>query len=183
MTGTTTLEPSAPTDAPPADRRARGGWVKPTVITVLGVVGLLVAVLALLPVVGWGVVRLASGSMAPEYPTNALLLVRQIPGSDAHVGDVVMVQRAGQLPVTHRVVAARATGGDGAVLELKGDANPDPDPVAYTVQHVDLVVTGLPAGGQVLGLARTPLALGVITVIATGVVLWAWWPRRRDAEG
>jgi signal peptidase I len=161
-------------------RRRRFRWVRPTVITTVGVIGLLAVALTLLPLIGFQVVRLATGSMSPLYPPDSLLLAHGIPATEARVGEIVMVQRVGELPVTHRVVAVTPHGG-AAELRLKGDANPAEDPEPYDVTHVQLVVAGIPWGGQIVEAARSPFALGGITVAASLIVLWAWWPRRVES--
>lgn len=142
----------------------------------------LVAVLfALGPLVGWNTVRLASGSMSPGLPTDSLLLAHSVPASSVHVGDIVMVQRPGVLPVTHRVVSVGASvhGGESRELVLKGDANPADDVRPYDVSRVGLVVFGLPWGGQAVTLVRSPWILGLVTLVATLAILWGAWPRRR----
>jgi signal peptidase len=161
----------------PRRRRRRAHLLKPIVVTTVGVLGLLVVALALLPLAGWQVVRLATGSMSPEYPPGSLLLAQQIPSARARVGDIVMVQRPGSLPVTHRVVSTTPHGA-ATELVLKGDANPAADPVPYDVASVSRVVGGVPWGGQVVTAARSPWALGGLAVAASLLVLWAWWPRR-----
>jgi len=161
--------------------RRRAGRLVPIAICMVGVVGLFVNALALLPVGGWQVVRLATGSMAPALPTDSVLLVRRIPASQARVGDVVTVQRPHELPVTHRVVAVRPAGALTSI-ELRGDANASPDPAPYLVSDVDLLVVGVPWGGQLITAARSPIVLGTMTVLATMLVLWAWWPRRRGVR-
>jgi signal peptidase I len=187
MTETSVLTESPPVAASSAvsaqalrpRRRRRGTWAKPALITAVGVVGLLAVALTLLPLIGWQVVRLATGSMSPEYPPDSLLLAQSIPASQARVGDIVMAQRSGELPVTHRVVSTRPLG-TLTELRLKGDANRAVDPVPYDVARVDRVVAGVPWGGQIVTAARSPFVLGGITVVAALLVLWAWWPRRRD---
>ena len=165
----------------PRRRRRRLDWLRPTAITAVGVIGLLAVVLTLLPLVGLHVVRLATGSMSPGYPPDSLLLAQSVPAAQAHVGDIVMVQRTGELPVTHRVVATRPQG-EAAELRLKGDANPVEDPMPYDVTRVDRVLGGLPWGGQIVTAARSPFVLGGLTVAASLLVLWAWWPRRRTGD-
>jgi len=163
----------------PRRRRRSLSWLRPTVITTVGVIGLVALLLALLPIVGFQVVRLATGSMSPVFPADSLLLAQSIPAARARAGDVVMVRRAGELPVTHRVVATTPRG-IATELRLKGDANATEDPQPYDVTRVDRVVGGIPWGGQILTAARSPFALGGLTVAASLLVLWAWWPRRRD---
>ena len=52
------------------------------------------------------------------------------------------------------------------------------DPMPYDVTRVDRVLGGVPWGGQIVTAARSPFALGGLTVVASLLVLWAWWPRR-----
>ncbi len=184
-----TLEAAAPRPPDPAPgpvalrprRRRPFRWVRPTVITTVGVVGLLTVLLTMLPLVGFQVVRLATGSMSPGFPPDSLLLAQRIPAAEARIGDIVMVQRPGELPVTHRVVSTAARDAM-TELTLKGDANPAPDPQPYDVTHVERVVGGMPWGGQVVTTARSPFVLGALTVAASLIVLWAWWPRRRAGD-
>ena len=171
-----------PTGLRPRRRRRRARLLKPVVVTTVGVLGLLVVALALLPLAGWQVVRLATGSMSPGFPPDSLLLAQRIPAGQVRIGDIVMVQRPGALPVTHRVVSATPHGGL-TELVLKGDANPAPDPAPYDVATVMRVAGGVPWGGQVVEAARSPLALGGMTVAASLLVLWAWWPRRAGPGG
>ncbi len=165
-------------------RKTAHGRIRPSLIASVGLLGLLIALLAALPLVGWGVVRLASGSMSPGLPTDSMLLVRQVDASSVDVGDVVTVQRTGELPITHRVISVvpGIAPGEPATIRLKGDANDTPDPAPYTVSTVDLVVVGVPWGGQIVTTVRSPFVLAGITVAVTLLVLWAWWPRRREAD-
>lgn len=166
------------------ERKVAHGWIRPSLIASVGLLGLFVALLAALPLVGWGVVRLASGSMSPGLPTNSLLLVRQVDASTVHVGDVVTVKRTDELPITHRVIAVTPgiAPGEPATIKLKGDANDSADPAPYTVSNVDLVVVGVPWGGQILTAVRSPIVLALLSVAVSLLVLWAWWPRRREGD-
>jgi signal peptidase len=179
-TGSALADPAAPRVAGRRPRRRRRAHrLKPVVVVTVGVLGLLVVGVALLPVAGWQVVRLATGSMSPQYPPDSLLLAERIPADQARAGDIVMVQRPGSLPVTHRVVSTTPHG-TATELVLKGDANPAPDPLPYDVATVTRVVAGVPWGGRIVTAARSPWALGGLTVAASLLVLWAWWPRGRE---
>jgi signal peptidase len=126
---------------------------------------------------GFSLVRLASGSMSPTFPTDSILLVRSVPAASVAVGDVVTVCRDGTVPITHRVVSAEPLTG-GAELVLRGDANTAADPEPYQVSRVGLVLAGIPVGGAALAAVQSPLGLGAATVVVALLVLWAWWPRR-----
>ena len=151
------------------------------VIALAGLSGVIAILIAMGPLVGWNSVRLATGSMSPELPTDSLLLTHTVPADQVSIGDVVMVQREAALPVTHRVVAVATStdGGTARLLTLKGDANPAPDAQLYDVETAGLVVVGLPWGGQVVTLLRSPWVLGMITVVATAAIVWGLWPKRR----
>jgi signal peptidase len=125
-----------------------------------------------------------TGSMSPTIPTGSLALVREIPASEVQLGDVVTVDRAGELPVTHRVVELSGTGvadssGNGAsrLLTLRGDANPVNDPAPYDVSHVRIVLASVPHLATVIIAVSHPFVLGGITVAAGLLVTWAFWPR------
>jgi signal peptidase len=145
-------------------------------IGLAGLLGVIAVLVTIAPFFGWTVVRLATGSMAPTFPTDSLLITHQVSAADVAVGDIVMVQRQGQLPITHRVVAMQPAAGGLEQLVLKGDANTSRDPAPYLVASVGLVVAGVPWGGQVFADLRSTAGLAGLTVFASLVVLWAWWP-------
>jgi signal peptidase len=148
------------------------------VVAVSGIAAVVVAVLVGVLGFGLGVVRLATGSMAPAYPADSLLLVRDVDARTVSPGDIVTVTRDGAIPITHRVVGAEPRPG-GVELVLRGDANDTADPQPYRVQRVGLVLAGIPFGGAALATLQSPVGLGVATVVVAALVLWAWWPRRR----
>ncbi|HEY0249821.1 MAG TPA: signal peptidase I [Gryllotalpicola sp.] len=119
-----------------------------------------------------------TGSMAPAIPTGSLAIVKQIPASEAHVGDVVTVDRPQQLPVTHRVVAVMPQAGGAAVLQLKGDANLAPDPDSYRVTTVRLVIWSAPGLARLIVWLAQPLVIGCITLAVAALVTWSLWPQR-----
>ena len=88
----------------------RGG-IKRSLITLAGLLGVIAILVTIAPFFGWTVVRLATGSMTPTFPTDSLLITHSVSAADVSVGDVVMVQRPGQLPITHRVVAMKPGAG------------------------------------------------------------------------
>jgi signal peptidase len=129
-----------------------------------------------------------TGSMEPTIPTGSLAVVHEIPASQAHVGDIVTVDRPGQLPVTHRVTSVTALGGGETSLTLRGDANPTDDVAPYVVKTVRIVWTWIPGWARVVVWFSNPLVLGALTLGATALVTWAFWPRsagrgRRRSSG
>lgn len=164
--------------------KTAGEWIKPPLIALAGLLGVLGILLTILPFFGWNTIVLSSGSMSPTYPAGSVLLAHDVPAAEAKVGDIVMVLRPGQAPVTHRVIAvetANAALGT-ATLALKGDANTAPDPEPYDVQRVGLVAGGIPWGGQVLAAIRSPWGLGFLTIGVAALVLWSWWPKRGEGR-
>lgn len=127
-----------------------------------------------------------TGSMSPTIPTGSVAMVREISASEIRVGDIVTVDRPGQLPVTHRVTSATQMAADGTrTIILKGDANEFEDRDPYTVSTVRAVLGSLPGVAPVIVWFSNPLVLGPIAVGAATLVTWAFWPRtsagRRDA--
>lgn len=123
-----------------------------------------------------------TGSMSPGIPAGSLAVVREIPASGIHIGDVVTVDRPGKLPITHRVQTVEGTEGTARVITMRGDANKDPDPAPYTVEDVRLVLWSVPGLAYPVAAAANPLALGGTTVAVAALVTWVLWPRRKDAH-
>lgn len=119
-----------------------------------------------------------TGSMAPAIPAGSVAVVRQVPASSVAVGDVVTVDREGQLPVTHRVTSIVAGQTESArVLTMRGDANADEDPFPYEVESVRTVLFSVPGIAPAIVKLGNPFVLGGITVGAALLVGWAFWPR------
>jgi signal peptidase len=148
------------------------------VVAVGGIATIVVAILVGVLGFGLGVVRLATGSMSPAYPADAVLIVRDVEALSVAPGDVVTVTRDGSVPITHRVVSTEQRPG-GVELVLRGDANATVDPQPYQVQRVGLVLAGIPFGGSALAAVQSPVGLAVATIAVALLVLWAWWPRRQ----
>ncbi|WP_353712846.1 signal peptidase I [Arthrobacter sp. K5] len=118
-----------------------------------------------------------TGSMSPTIPAGSLAVVKKIPASEVHVGDVVTVDLASALPVTHRVTSVSPAEGGAAKITMRGDANPTDDPLPYEVQTVRIVLWSVPELAYTVNAANNPLVLGGLTVVMAVVVTWAFWPR------
>ena len=125
------------------------------------------------------IILFSTGSMSPTMPTGAIAVVKEIPADTARVGQVVTVNRPGELPITHRIVSATHLSNGSTELVLRGDANKNNDPAPYTVTSVRLVVASVPWGAQVVAFISTPLFLIPATMVAALLVAWAFWPRKR----
>ncbi len=117
-----------------------------------------------------------TGSMSPTIPAGAVAVVREIPASDIRVGDVLTVNREGMLPVTHRVTSVSGEG-DARTITMKGDANEAEDAAPYTVTEVRRVLFSVPELAKVVVWFSNPLVLGGITIAASVLVTWAFWPK------
>src|SRR5690606_8681916 len=123
------------------------------------------------------VVLFRTGSMSPTIPAGSAALVREVPVDEVEVGDVVTVERDAALPITHRIVRIETR--DGArELVLRGDANDADDPIPYRVSTVRVVLGSVPGIAPVIPAMGSPVVLGPLTLAATGLVFWAFWPRR-----
>jgi signal peptidase len=147
-------------------------------VAAAGVATVLLAVVAAVLGFRVGLVRLATGSMAPAFPADSVVIVQDVDARSVGPGDIVTVSRDGAVPITHRVVSVEQHG-QGAELVLRGDANDSVDPQPYQVERVCLVLAGIPFGGAALGTLQSPVGLAVATVVVALLVLWAWWPRRQ----
>ncbi|GAA5203497.1 hypothetical protein GCM10025773_33950 [Microbacterium jejuense] len=153
-----------------------------TVAAVLGTVCIVLAIAAALFDVR--IVLFRTGSMEPTIPAGSAAVVRGIPASDVEVGDVVMVEREGELPITHRVVSVAAVpaAGDARSLTMRGDANSTDDPAPYEVTHVRRVLFSVPGAAPALAAAGSPWVLGGLTLAATTLIVVVFWPRRGRRE-
>lgn len=141
-------------------------------------VGGAICILVVIAAIGFHItlIMFKTGSMEPTIPTGSLAVVHEIPASDIRVGDIVTVDRPGELPVTHRVTSV-AGEGLARTITLRGDANPTDDAAPYRVEHVRVVWTWIPGWARVVVWFSHPLVLGALTVAATALVTWAFWPR------
>jgi len=172
-------------------RRSAGSRVGSVLLTLAAIGGVICILLVLLAVFFHiTLIMFKTGSMSPTIPEGSLAVVRQIPASEIHVGEVVTVDRAGDLPISHRVTSVHGSGVS-RVITLKGDANLAPDPLPYTVTSVRLVLWSVPQLAYAIVWLSDPFVLGAIALGAAALVTWAFWPagarasagRRRGRRG
>ncbi|MFS0854136.1 signal peptidase I [Microbacterium sp. 179-I 3D4 NHS] len=141
-----------------------------------GVLCMLLVVLALTAQIT--LIMFSTGSMSPTIPAGSVAAVQRVPASEVRVGDVVTVDRPGELPVTHRVTSVAAgAGADDRVITMRGDANAADDPFPYPVSSVRRVLFAVPGVASVIVALGDPVVLGGITLAASALVVWAFWPR------
>lgn len=110
---------------------------------------MIAALLIIANFVGIHLFNVESGSMAPVYPENSLVVVKETEPANISEGDVItyVMNEAGMV-VTHRVVSVDA---ENRTFKTKGDANNVEDgmPVLWD-NMVGKVLFGIPALGSVL---------------------------------
>ncbi|EYT61125.1 peptidase S26B, signal peptidase [Dietzia sp. UCD-THP] len=149
-----------------------------TLLALLGVVCIIATTAAF--ALNISLIMFKTGSMSPTIPTGSLAVVRQIPASEIEVGEVATVPRdAGQLPVTHRVVSVTRIDGGSYSIEMQGDANDSPDPRPYVVTEVRKVLWHAPGLAYPVSSISQPKYMAGITVAASFLVVWAFWPRKQ----
>lgn len=150
---------------------------------IAGTVCMVLVVLALTAQIT--LIMFRTGSMSPTIPAGSVAVVQQVAASEIAVGDVVTVDRPDDLPVTHRVTSiASGASAEQRVITMRGDANAADDPAPYTVDSVRVVLFSVPGIATVIVALGDPLVLGGLTIAATALVVWAFWPRRaRGAPG
>lgn len=127
---------------------------------------------------GISLILFRTGSMEPTIPQGSAAVVREVPAAAVEVGDVVTVDRPGQMPVTHRVTSVSAGQAlEERVLTMQGDSNDSEDPYPYTVTEVREVLWSVPGLAQPIHRMGDPWLMGTITMAAALLVGWAFWPR------
>lgn len=145
--------------------------------------GIVCIVLVLLSVFfNISLIMFKTGSMSPTIPAGSLAVVREIPAAQIRVGDVLTVDRPGVLPVTHRVTSV-AGEGDARTITMRGDANEAEDPAPYTISKARIVLVSVPNLARVVVWFSNPLVLGGLTLGASALVTWAFWPRQPREPG
>jgi len=144
----------------------------------LGLVSLLAAIAA--HVWGFSIVLFSTGSMSPTIPAGSAALVRLLPATELHVGDVTTVERKNLLPITHRITSVKLVNGqpDAREITMRGDANELEDPNPYLITQGRLVIASVPGIANVFQGMRNPLLMGGLTILAGLLVSWAFWPRQ-----
>lgn len=131
-------------------------------------------------------IMFSTGSMSPTIPAGSVAVVQRIDAAEIEVGDVVTVDRDGELPVTHRVTGIEPGATETErLITMRGDANASEDAFPYAVSSVRIVLFSIPGIAVIIAGMGNPIVLGALTLAATALVIWAFWPRadRRPAEG
>lgn len=179
-----TLTPPPPTRAtratthrPPAKRlSSRLGNLLLNLAAVAGAICILLVILAFF--FNITLIMFKTGSMAPTIPAGSVALVREVPAAELKVGDVVTVDRPGQLPITHRITSiVPGPDAEARTITMRGDANATEDPAPYTILHARIVLGSVPGLAHVIVWFGNPWVLGGLTIALSALVTWAFWPR------
>lgn len=164
---------------PPIEKAARPRWKQ---VGKAGLVSLnwgtnILLVIALVAVIGmlfapqlfgWRYGILRSGSMSPDMPTGAAIVVAPVNPGEVRPGDVITFRSASNqdLLITHRVVEADIDAGGNPVFITKGDANDAPDAAIVTADRLlGRVKFDLPYVGLVIRHLRSTTAFILLMVI------------------
>ncbi len=93
-----------------------------TILVTGAVVGGLIA--------GYRPVVLLTGSMGDTAPPRSLIVAEPRNARSVTVGDILVMRRPGEAPITHRVIEIEANGGSRFAI-TQGDANEAPDAAPY----------------------------------------------------
>lgn len=165
-------------------RRSPASWLGGALLNILAALGLVCIVLVILSFVfNVSIMMFRTGSMSPAITAGSIAFVHEIPAEEMEVGDIITADRGENvLPVTHRVTSildADAQSGQ-VTFEMKGDANEAKDPEPYTAETVRRVMFSIPGVAPAIQSFRDPIVLGGITIAASLLVVWAFWPRREE---
>lgn len=175
--------PGRPAGAHRAPGRSVGSYLAGGLANLLAAGGVVAVGLVLAAVtMNITLIMFKTGSMSPTIPTGSVAVVKQISADEIRVGDVVTVDRPGRLPVTHRVIEVHPQAPGEALIQMQGDANPNPDPGMYRVESVRKVLWSVPGLANAIVWAGNPLVLGSITLLAAVGVLWTFWPARDEDD-
>ncbi|HET7689126.1 MAG TPA: signal peptidase I [Nocardioidaceae bacterium] len=152
--------------------------------TVVGVLLTTTAFMVASYLLGWRLLVVESGSMAPTYPVGSLAVVTSTDAGALVAGRSIVFesQNGSGAWVSHRVVR-RVETAEGLFFETRGDANPAADPLLVPARDVrGTVEYAVPRAGHVLGfLSRQPVTASLVVAPALWLAISAAQRRRRTA--
>lgn len=151
-----------------------------TVGAVLGTICLVAALTGIL--LGAKPLVFRSGSMAPSISTGALGVSLPVEAQEIRTGDIISVENAAGVRITHRVVTSEVANGT-ATLALKGDANAVADPEPYVLRTADRVVFSVPLLGYAVAWLSSSAAVflgGLFTAYLLYVAFGSRQGKRRE---
>lgn len=154
-------------------------FVSTFVVTIAVIIAIALAALHLAGMKGFTV---ESNSMAPMYPTNSFVFVKETEPEDIEIGDIVTyVFNEDGLLVTHRVISID---NENETFVTKGDNNNinDPEPILWG-NVVGKVVFGIPKIGSVMRVLTNqenrPYIIGAMIIIGITSLVWDLIEKRK----
>jgi len=153
-------------------RALTGVWL----LVLVGLIGLA----ALTHLASTFVIR--GGSMEPGIPLGSLIVVAPVAAEAVQVGDVITIRADNGVVVTHRVTRAVELKGE-RYFEMKGDANPQPDPVLVPARAVvGRVATHLAWVGYFAVMLGTPSGLFSLLAFLGAGMLAIWFTEELEDD-
>ncbi|MCR1783097.1 signal peptidase I [Nocardioides carbamazepini] len=153
-------------------------WVTQVVVwLVLLLIAVALAAAVLVPRIAGGTpYTVLTGSMEPDYPPGALVVVKPVAVDRIRIGDVITYQRASgrSTVVTHRVVGVGSRLDGEKAFTTQGDANDAPDPAPVReVQIKGWLWYSVPYLGYVNNALTGRQRQVAVLVVSTGLVGYA----------
>ena len=122
-------------------------------------------------VLGFRAYHILSGSMEPELSKGDLVIVKAVPAEELQNGDIVTYYPTDQAgtTVTHRVVSTLLKDGQ-VLIETKGDAVQQPDPIISGNAVIGVVTFHIPLLGGIISWIQTHLVLSIVIVVLAAAV-------------
>ena len=143
----------------------------------IGLLGVLLAVLIGMRVAsmdGRSVLIIRGGSMAPAIPLGSLVVAEPVDPRALSISDVVAYRAGSGSLVTHRITQIYDGAGE-LRFQMRGDANPTPDPVLATGSAiVGRAVFWIPLAGYVVAYLSLPGGLASYLALI-GMFFLAGW--------
>jgi signal peptidase len=153
-------------------------WIRRAIDLALGTLVLAVLIIGLsaqlAPLVGGRVFAIRTGSMEPKLPVGALVVSSAVKPQDLVAGDTITISLGSGTVLTHRVAAVVQQDGR-RLFQLKGDANPAPDPVLVVPDQIlGRVAFGLPLLGYLLAMLSMPSGIAALLSIGAMLLIAGW---------
>ncbi|WP_022873455.1 signal peptidase I [Nesterenkonia alba] len=129
------------------------------------------------------IIMFQTGSMIPTINPGDIAVVQEIPATEVEVGDILTVDRPGELPVTHRVIdIAEGDSPDERIIRMQGDGNDTEDPHPYTITEARVALFSVPHLARPINQLNNPYVIASITLVVAALTWWAFWPRKPRNE-
>lgn len=151
----------------------------------VAIVVMIAVILVVGRVVGMHMFNVESGSMAPAYPVNSLVVVKETEPADIREGDVItFVMNEDGMLVTHRVIAVNSAE---KTFITKGDANnvEDAAPVLWD-NTVGKVLFGIPIAGHIFAVitaeGNRKIMIGIIAGLLALSFAWDFVGKKKERK-